>query len=326
MLTLSNCNNNPVSGNVDTPGRRDYTWTVDTLDSFNPLYRLWGSSTSDVWAFTSDLIYHYNGSRWETKNYRNLGPFSIWGTSSNNIYMGDQNGGIWHYDGTDFKETASLTKDGHSDIVFDNMWGDSPDDIYATGAYMDENGLANNSVIAHYSDNKWTMLNTDGIKGIVERLFKNKSDNKIYLMTTLIGGGAFHDSTCIYEYAQEIYKEIYSSLESKGLQADLSLINGEVYFILGNKIAKRINNTFQTFLEIDNPNFYQRIWGRNSEDIFLFMTDGLAHYNGTDIKYLIHFTMPRNHIGLAQLFDTSVFLLVDESPTNLSLIYNGVIK
>jgi len=48
---------------------------------------------------------------------------------------------------------------------------------------------------------------------------------------------------------------------------------------------------------VENPNFYQRMWGRNSKDIFLLMTDGLAHYNGTDIEYLFYFNItPRTQI------------------------------
>ena len=134
------------------------------------------------------------------------------------------------------------------------------------------------------------MFNTNGIKGIVEHLYKNGLDNKIYLRLTKIGDATTFDSTIIYEYMNNKYINLYSSIESKGLQADISLINNEVYFVLGNKIAIRRNNQFQTIITVDNPNFYQRIWGRNSKDIFLLMTDGLAHYDGSDIEYLFYFT------------------------------------
>ena len=30
-------------------GRRDYTWTVDTINSY-AYYRMWGSSPTDLWA------------------------------------------------------------------------------------------------------------------------------------------------------------------------------------------------------------------------------------------------------------------------------------
>ena len=245
----------------------------------------------------------------------------------NNIYVGGTQGKIYKYDGNNWNEIASLKKDGHSDIVFDNMWGESiwglTFSLYATGAYQSDNeAYANNSVIAHYSNNKWEMLNTDSLYGIVERIFRNPKDNKVYILA--IGGHNYTDSTTIWEYDKGKYQKLYSNIWLHGLQADLSFIGGEVYFIMGNKIAIRENYSFQTVLTVDNPKFYQRIWGRNSKDIFLLMTDGLAHYNGTDIQYLFYFNVtPRTQIFGASLFEKDVYFLVLEAQTNLNLIYHG---
>ena len=118
---------------------------------------------------------------------------------------------------------------------------------------------------------------------------------------------------------------LYKNEWVQGLQADISLINGEVYFALGSEIAIRVDNKFQTVLKVDNPNFYQRIWGRNSKDIFLMMVDGLAHYNGTDIQYLFHYPFHTQVFGAA-LFDNDVFFLVYKSQGNLNLIYHGKLK
>ena len=66
------------------------------------------------------------------------------------------------------------------------------------------------------------------------------------------------------------------------------------------------------------------------KDIFLLMTVGLAHYNGNDLDYLFHFTFanatPWTQIYGAALFEKDVFFLVDEPPTNLTLIYHGTLK
>ena len=111
----------------------------------------------------------------------------------------------------------------------------------------------------------------------------------------------------------------------QGLQADIGLINGEVYFALGSKIAKRVDNQFQTVLTVDDPNFYQRIWGRNSKDLFLMMVDGLAHYNGIDVQYLFNYNLRTQILGAA-LFTNDVFFLVYESSTGLSVIHHGKLK
>ena len=344
LILLSSCNNNPLIPSEikpDLPGSRNYNWTVDTLLNYAYMNKLWGSSPTDVWAIGqpgadyNHSIWHFNGSRWTSDGvFRLFSPHSIYGFSADKIWIGGGGGQILQRLGNFWIKAANLTKDGHNDIVFDNMWGESLNEIYAYGAYPDANNLFNKSVIAHFDGGTWSMLNTDGLQGIVERFYKNKSDGKYYVQTYRIGGGQFVDSTLIYEYSPPgiipfpRYKRIYGSLNSKGQQADISIIDGEVYFVLGNEIAKRSNDQFQTFLKVNNSNFYQRIWGKNSKDIFLLMTDGLAHYNGTDIEYLFHFNKPKTqiYIGGGALFEKEVFFLADEASTGLYLIYHGVLK
>ncbi len=326
ILTFS-CNDNPINPINDQPGRRDYTWTVDTIPNY--MSRMWGDSPKDVWVIGapgdfSQTVYHYDGNKWSTDGvFRLWSPHSIYGFN-NNLYIGGDRGKIYKYDGNNWNEIANLEKDGHNDIVFDNMWGESilglAYSLFATGAYPDEEGYTNNSVIAHFSNNKWEMINTDSLYGIVERIYRNPSDNKIYIQ--VVGGHNYSDSTTIWEYDKGYYHKLYSNIWVQGLQADLSFINGEVYFIIASKIFVRKNDQFQEILEVNNPNFYQRIWGRNSKDIFLMMTDGLAHYNGADIQYLFHYPFHTQIFGAA-LFENDVFFLVYKSQGNLNLIYHG---
>jgi hypothetical protein len=327
FLPLYSCNITEPPIDDSNPGRRDYTWTVDTLDT--PSYfRMWANSPTDVWCTSAGdwdkSIAHFDGIKWSSYGVSGLFNLSsIYGFSSDNIFIGADNGSIWRFDGTNWNLFAQLTKDGHSDIVFDNIWGSSPNDFFAFGAYPDESGNASNAVIAHYSNNKWEILNSDKLFGIAEHLYKNIYDQKIYLQ--VIGGRNNIDSTHIYEYSQGRYYKLYSNIWLQGLQADISLIQGEVYFIMGSQIAVRRNNQFQTILNVDYENFYQRIWGRNNKDIFLMMIDGLAHYNGTDIEYLFLYK-ERTQIYGAALFENDVFFLIYESQTNLNLVYHGTLK
>jgi len=312
------------------PGRRDYFWTIDTLPNSSYMGELWGSSPSDIWAIgaagnITKTIYHFDGDKWSTDNiYRPISPRSIFGFSKDNIYIGGHNGTIWHYDGSNWAKNAELKKDGNIQVVFEHMWGSSKNDLFAFGAYPDESLLANNSVIAHYDGSEWAMLNTNGIVGIVNRFYKNEQDGKSYLLSYRSGGGEFPDSSLIYECTEGKYNFIYGNYWSHSFQCDISLINDEVYFIMGSTIEKRINDEFQLFLMITNHNFYQRIWGRNSKDIFLLMTDGLVHYNGIDMEYLFYFNVtPKTQIYSAMLFENEVFFLTFEYLTNSYLIYHG---
>ena len=337
LLLLNSCKDGITGPEEDQPGRRDYAWTVDTLNVESLIGKIWGSSPSDVWCINmspdlSHSFWHYDGNKWSTDGkFRLISPHALFGFAQNNVYAGGSSSGrIWRFDGSNWEQTAQLTKSGINSIAFEDLWGESSDDFYAVGAGPDDKGYFNKTVIAHFNNNKWDMQDTDSLIGIVEHLYKNKSDNKIYLRLTKIGGTEFIDSTIIYEYTQGKYTELYSNIESIGLKCDISLINGEVYFVLGNRIAKRVNGQFQTILQINNPKFYQRIWGRNSKDIFLLMTDGLAHYNGSDVEYLFHFTYadakPTTQIFGAAIFEKEVFFTTYEPPTHLKLIYHGKLK
>ena len=327
FMLFGTCKKSPTEPTEEQPGRRDYVWTVDTLNLFYPATKIWGSSPTDVWSINeSDFehsIWHYDGDRWSTDGvYRFVSPHALWGFSQNEVYIGGKDGKIWKYDGKSWSQIAALTKEGTEYVAYENIWGESPNDFYAIGSGPDSEHFFNVSVIAHYANNHWNMLNTDSLKGNVVHFYKNKPDNKTYLRLTKIG---YNDTTIIYEYNQGIYTRLYSILWTK-TWADITLIDNEVYFILKNEIAKRVNNQFQTVLKIDNPNFYQRIWGRNSKDIFILMTDGLAHYNGSNIEYLFYFNKPRTQIPDAALFEKEVFFTVDEASTNLKFIYHGKLK
>jgi hypothetical protein len=330
FITFNSCNTTDPTDDLK-PGRRDYVWTVDTLSGLhNPRFRMWGSSPTDIWATTGSnwnlSISHFDGSKWHSFGVPGIiQPNAIYGFSDNNIFFGDENGKIWKYDGNNWTLFAELTKDGHSNIVFSNIWGENINSLYVAGAYPEVNGGFNMSVIAHFKNGNWIMLNTKELYGIATRIYKNFPDNKIYLQ--VIGGTNLTDSTKIYEYINGKYQKLYGNLWTQGLQSDISLINNEVIFVLGNQIVKRINNQFQTILNVTNPNFYQRIWGRNKKDIFLLMTDGLAHYNGTDMEYLFYFSQTLStQIFGAALFEKEVFCLVYEGPTGLSLVYHGKLE
>ncbi|MFH1194343.1 MAG: hypothetical protein V1720_01445 [bacterium] len=330
LIVLTNsCKDDSITEPNPDPGRRDYVWTVDTLNyEFKVLYRLWASSPDDVWAISSGgeidkEVHHFDGTKWTTGEYFLYSICSIYGFASNNIFIGGENGKIWHFDGNEWKLFTTLTKDGHADVAFDNMWGANPNDLFAFGAYPDEEGYFNNPVIAQYNGWKWGMYNTKGLFGIVEHLYKNAPDNKIYLQ--VLGGRNYTDSTHIYEYNNGNYTELYSNIWAQGFHADISLINGEVYFALGNRICRRVNNQFHTVLDVNIPNFYQRFWGRSRKDLFLMMDNGLAHYNGTDIKYFFNYDF-RTEIFGAALFEHDVFFLIYETQTGLNLIYHGKLK
>ena len=60
-FVATDCKHNPVGPEIIQPGRRDYTWTFDTLHlQQGYLETIWGSSPTDIWAGGYDDLFHYD--------------------------------------------------------------------------------------------------------------------------------------------------------------------------------------------------------------------------------------------------------------------------
>ena len=115
-----------------------------------------------------------------------------------------------------------MTKDGHGDIGFDNMWGTSMRFlVFITHMNFMPSVLIQMKKVIIIKvllpilvEMSWEMLNTDGLKGVVEHLYKNQSKD-IFIQSIDIGGGEHYDSTLIYEYSDGRYAKLYSSVWDK---------------------------------------------------------------------------------------------------------------
>ncbi|MGK9369161.1 hypothetical protein ACSSWA_09670 [Melioribacter sp. Ez-97] len=312
------------------PGRRDYVWEVDTLNyPYAPMIRIWGTSPNNIWTISSGehakSIAHFDGKSWSVFGVDgNAGLTALWGFINSKVFTGNIRGQIWQYNGSGWFLFYQLEKDRRTDIGINNIWGISENDFYAFGAYPDSMKLFNNSVIAHYYRGEWNMLNTGFITGLIANLYKNQDNGNIYFQVLKIGGSIHPDSTIICEYSKSGIKKLYTSLNIRGETANISLINKDVYFILGNRIAKIKNGKFNTILEINNSKFLQRLWGRSEKDLFLLMTDGLVHYDGSTYEYIIHFNKTGAIVSGSVILDKDAFFLIREYPYNL--IYHGKLK
>ncbi len=335
LLTTFSCKES-ITEPEPPAGRRDYVWKVDTLYyPGNTLFRMWASSPTDVWATSpgdfGKNIFHYDGQKWSYYSVSGMNsPIPLWGENSSNVFVAGAagvKGEVWKFNGSNWSKFAEISKDEHKKFYLNNIWGKNRNDFYVFGGSPDTIvGGLNNSVIAHFLNNKWEVLNTSSVFGLVAHLYEDLKIGRVYFQALKTGNGKYNDSTLIYEHHQGKYNKLYGSIWTGGQQAFLGYINNEVYFILGNRIAKRVGGQFKNIIQVDNPNFYQRIWGRSSNDLFLFMLDGLVHYDGSDLKYLIRFDKPKTHIAGAAIFEKDVFFLVYESSIGRSLIYYGKIN
>ncbi|MDO8609764.1 MAG: hypothetical protein Q7R95_04395, partial [bacterium] len=250
-----------------------------------------------------------------------LAPTAIFGFAPNNVWIGGRGGEFWFYNGNSWTKKSVITIEGYDWISIENIWGDSPNNIYAVG--FAENSETYQSVIAKFDGVQWQSLGTSQMrKSFIKIQRGTKTSNKFYILG--IGFEQFFDDTSyIYEFDGIKLSEIYKGLANSSEIGGLENINGEMYFLNGSKILKYVNNSFQLFLQINEP---AAIWGRNSKDIFLGKIDGIAHYNGIDIEYLHNFNNPGIKITDGVVFDKEIFVLAADYNSGLNFIYRGVLK
>ena len=331
FINLS-CEDNPVTPDEPPPGSRDYTWTVDTLAiPFMSFNRIWGSSPQDVWIVGpgGDLdktIYHYDGSSWQTDGRsRPVSPLAVWGFAENDVWIGGRDGQIWHYDGSSWIEDTMFVRPREKNIGFQEIWGDSPDNILATGYSGDlENRTA---VLAKYIGIKWKLTEFDSLrKHNFLRIRRSNEQSDNYYIQSFEHQTLTSDSLSIFEYKDDnSIKLIYEGGAGSSTRAFIQKIGDEIYFVIGNTINRYVNNEFQPYLEIPFSNFGFQIFGRNKNDIFLRMTDGIAHFNGNNTEYIYMFE-GKISITDAVLFENEVFFLAFDISNGNDLIYHGKLE
>ena len=132
LLALINCNTTEPPIDDTPPGKRDYVWSIDSVDYGNlpgiiQLESIWGSSATDVWGANGDApdvrdcLWHYDGVKWSrategtpiTEFTGNKVVYVLWGSAQNNVWAFgrkiNQNvlsAFIMHYDGIQWTDAT----------------------------------------------------------------------------------------------------------------------------------------------------------------------------------------------------------------------------
>ncbi|MHB9012898.1 MAG: hypothetical protein ACYC49_11840 [Ignavibacteriaceae bacterium] len=328
LFILQSCKS-PTGPVESQPGRRDYTWTVDTLNvPYTVLESIWGNSPSDVWCVgpggdKDKTIYHFNGQMWVNDGIsRPLAPAAVFGFSQNDVWFGSYGNTIWHYDGNNISKFQDYTIPNYPWAGIQNIWGDSPNNVYAVG-FADSNNIFR-GVIQRFNGSLWQTVYISTKNEVFVKMYKGYfTSNNYYILSYKNNDQNETDSSVIYQFSGTTLNEISSSDMRNGHLSDLATIASELYFIVDNEIYILGKNGFNLLFNVNNNNFIQGIWGRSRADIFLAMKDGIAHYNGTDIQYLYHFNHAQIGLGGAAIFDKEVFFLAYDFQNNLNLIIRG---
>ncbi len=338
IIIQISCKDNGISSEIH-PGRRDYAWTTDTLDmEMNFIHTIWGSSASDVWAMGSggteyDRLWHYDGSKWNAYKKEPIycGGFSLFGFGANNIWMGGDGGlqtngaSIWHYDGTKWSTNYLYNVTGSYLITVLNISGARPNDLFACGdiGYVSDNKSSNIGFVLHYNGTEWKEV----VKGSLNDEFGKvaEENNKAYIYA-IKHSPLGYDTLSFYELDGSRLDTIYSNSEGNINWINFFQIGGKLYFLIDKNVCLYQSGKFITQFSINEPNFSYYLFGRNEKDIFINMKDGLAHYNGEDIEYLLHYPNYSRSFGEAAVFDKDVFQVYFDHLSGKNMVLHGKLK
>ena len=267
------------------PGRRDYTWSVDTLkppEGRSIPYSMWGANADDVWAvglayLNAYCIWHFDGNSWN--NYtpdKYINPTCIWGTSNNNIWIGSSDGAFWHYDGIKWNKFFETIIPNYQQFIVESICGNSPNNIFAVGFADSIGGSSYKAVIMHYNGSKWELVNIPNIQNSFDQIFYDEFSGKF-----IISGWIFNQpDEYLYSFDGKNLNQIYTT--TNGLF--LSNIGQEPIAIINRSMIYRIHqNQIELFKDFSSDNLNGFAIGRNEKDLITANYDGIGHYNGTDL-------------------------------------------
>ena len=318
------------------PGSRDYTWTVDTLTN-RPngfIMGIWGASPNDVWAGTQTGVYrlwHFDGTKWSPWS-QTISPGadfeSLYGLAKDDIWGGSDNGEIYHFDGEKWSVDLAYTIKGIYQPEISDIWCTSPTNIYAVGRGTP---FPIKSFLLHYDGDRWQKLLVT--KFPVQFLRVREERGMVFIEGIKPRYGKLvPDTISIYNYRDGRLYQVLSMTEDEGI-LQMNKVGDEIYFIVGQKIEtyRKIIRTgkieFSPVLVLPDSIKAIGVSGRNRNDMFIYTADGVMHYDGTDIKYILH--VPRDMPGSPykeMLFKNEVFFTVwGVTAGTTNLIYHGVL-
>ncbi|TAK66759.1 MAG: hypothetical protein EPO24_01225 [Bacteroidetes bacterium] len=303
LLALS-CVEDPPTQIIPVLGKRDYTWTVDTLaypGSFQTnMYDMWASSSKDVYVVGHNdrgygKMYHYDGNSWspvkllviegggvptapiDLSGVFGFAPNDVWAVGEH-IYQNPNpppnfldSSLIIHFDGTSWKEIP-VAKGRQLSCV----WGSAPSDVWFGGAWGSLYHFDGIRCTKMFFDtltsfNFMTGFSSSSVYATCARKidFDTIEDSLFYLLYHYDGTSWMPvDSFMITPY--NVSRKFGLSLWASP-QGNLYSATYGVYRFLG-------NGSWQQLVESDVP---IRVWGSSEINIFA-VGRKIYHWNGND--------------------------------------------
>ncbi len=313
------------------PGRRDYTWTVDTLanEPGGFIYDIWGPSPDDIWAGSPSgvhRLWHFNGKKWTPwPHAQQISPgFNVtclYGFARNDVWAGSGTGELYHFNGKKWSVVFTYTIKGMGQPDFTDIWGTSSDDICAIGRAWPDTAKSVASIrgfLLHYDGRHWKELLVTDFRGQLQQV--RVEQENVFIM------GTQHtpDTYLLYHYKNGRLDQLASNTSN----IRMGNVGSEIYFTMGNKVKLYRRGNFFTVMAISaDPGTVVGANGRDRNDVFIYTWEGVMQYNGTNIQYLLRIPkdMPRYPFREI-LFKKEVFFTVLDADFGVTnLVYHGIL-
>lgn len=312
------------------PGRRDYDWSIDTLkvqigDQII-LSSLWGSSPTNVWAVGSsdaswNTIWHYDGISWQRDSLqRQISPRSVYGFASNNIWICSSYGDrYWHYDGSSWNENNHYVVSGFPLVGLIDLWGKNSNNIYSVGFASTSDGSSYKGIVMHFNGFSWDFIPILDQRVEFTSIMSTQAESSKYYLSG-VRFEAIGDTNKLFEFDGSTMKEIYSSATHL---ATVNKVNEKMYFCIGRKIFFYENEQFKLWKDFTETPFRGQMWGRSDIDFFSVTSDGIGHFNGTDLVTI--YPIDALIFDMA-VFETDIFVLCLTKSLDHPVVYHGVLQ
>jgi len=327
LIITNSCKDNGTGPEKLEPGRRDYTWTIDTLKfptgEFATLYSIWGTDPNNIWASGSGSsnqyrLWHYSNGNWNNIEigFSILEATKLFGFNNSNIWLGTAFGIIAHYDGIKWTSLGNLSPPGERFII-QGLWGTGTTDLYAFGFLDKQDRTGYKGCIMKYNGSKWSFLSIDTLSLNFLSMGYDNDVQKYFLHAYQSESGM----QFIYELSgNKLTKLLESKEETKVFN-----MNNKAYFMVGKKIYKYSKNGgLYLWKDFSSFTIYAGIFaGRSEKDIFTVNWGGIGHYNGDDIIMLFQTDL---WFIDSILFDKEIFVVCKNFQTGVNVIVHGKVK
>ncbi len=252
-------------GGVDDDDDSTPHWSSMPFPAGDCFYSVWGTSSSDVFTVdASGVILHYDGSSWSLMPYSDASGAWLNGVwgSSSSDVFAVGGAPTLHYDGSSWSPTGP-------EDWFRSVWGSSSSDVYSVG----------NSIIAHYDGSTWSTL-TDGVVATVQLLSVWGSSSSDVLATGWDSGAnvpaILHYDGSSWSAMPNVTLGCYylwgnSSSDVFGVSGDAT--SSAILHYDGSSWSPMISGITELL---------RAVWGSSSADVFAVGDGGtILHYDGS---------------------------------------------